>query len=119
MASLFWNTAEQMYLVALAVYAFTVGGTTAVGLVGLAQALPLVVTVPAGLRLLGGRDAERVLRFLVGIRLLAIGTAALVLAAGALRWPSSQRASWTRWRRASCGRCGPPSSRGSRVHRGS
>src|SRR5262245_43346340 len=86
LASLLWNTGEQVYLVGFLVFAFSVAGTGGVALAGLIQALPSVFLLPVALRLTSRVHLDRLLRSLVAIRLLAIATAARAAGNPATSW---------------------------------
>src|SRR5262245_1530466 len=85
-ASLLWNAGEQVYLVGLIVYAFRLGGPAAVAVLGILQAGPAVVLVPLILRVSHPVRTERVLSVVVGVRAIAVGAAATVLAGGGPAW---------------------------------
>src|SRR5215468_6531711 len=80
LASLVWNTAEQVYLVGFLVFAYAVAGTAGVALAGTLQAAPSVVLLPVILRLTTAAPPDRLLRWLIVVRTLAIAVAAFAAA---------------------------------------
>jgi MFS family permease len=81
-ASTAWTAAESVYLVGLVVVAYRAGGPPAVALVALLQSLPSVVLAPLVLSLAEAIARERLLRGVLVVRFVAVGLAAIVLAAG-------------------------------------
>lgn len=80
------STASWAYIIALAVYAYDVGGAVGVGLVGLIRVLPAFVAAPIG-GVLGDRyPRERVVVALSLGRVAVIATAAAALFADAPAW---------------------------------
>lgn len=80
LASLLWNSAEQVSLVGLLVYAYQAGGTAAVAVLAIAQSAPSVVLLPVLLRVTARVGPDRLLRDLLAVRVASIGLATLVLA---------------------------------------
>ncbi len=68
-----WNTCDAAFTVALAVFAYRVGGTTAVGIVGLITLLPTAVTVPFGASFADRHERERVLLAVSLVSAAAVG----------------------------------------------
>jgi MFS family permease len=80
------STASWAYIIALAVYAYDVGGAAGVGLVGVVRVLPAFVAAPIG-GMLGDRyPRERVVVALSLGRVAAIATAAAALFTDAPAW---------------------------------
>ena len=77
------GTAENAYLVALAVYAYDVGGATAVGLVGLIRMVPAGVAGLFGSVIADRYRREWLLRVLYFARALLAGATAVAFFAGA------------------------------------
>ena len=77
---------QYAFLVAVSVYAYGVGGESAVGLIFLARLIPAAVLAPfAGL--LGDRyPRERVLLVTNVVRIVLVGSAAVAVFAGASEW---------------------------------
>ena len=75
--------AENAYLVALAVYAYDVGGATAVGLVGLIRMVPAGIAGLFGSVIADRYRREWLLRVLYAARALSAGATALAFFAGA------------------------------------
>jgi MFS family permease len=74
---------EWAFAVAISVYAFSVGGTAAVGLIGLIRMFPGALAAPIGSLLLDTRKRERVLLIVYVLRALMLGASAAALIASA------------------------------------
>jgi MFS family permease len=86
LASLLWNTAEQVYVVGFLVFAYSVAGTGGVALAGLLQALPSVFLLPLALRLTSRVHHDRLLRGSIGLRTGAIALAAVAAGSPSTSW---------------------------------
>jgi MFS family permease len=74
---------EWAYSVALAVYAYRIGGPTTVGLIGLIRMLPAAVTAPIGSMLADGHRRERVLTLVYLLRAAIVCASAVAFFANA------------------------------------
>ena len=78
-------TAEWLYLIALAVYAYDVGGTAAVGLVAVVRMIPAAIAAPFAASVADRMRRERVL---AGVEVLRAGLLLLIAAAVWLGGPA-------------------------------
>jgi MFS family permease len=83
LASAGFVASEWAYTVAVSVYAFRIGGATAVGLVGLIRMFPVAFMAPVGSLLLDTRRRERMLVGVYGLRALMLGGSGAAAAAHA------------------------------------
>ena len=81
-ASALWSAGEAIYLVGLVVFAFRVGGPSAIALVAVLQSLPSVVLAPLLTAATGRFSRGGVLRAILVVRVLAVALAAVLLAGG-------------------------------------
>lgn len=80
LASALWSGGEAVYLVGLIVYAFRVGGPSAIALVALLQSLPSVVLAPMLTTATERFARVDVLRTVLAIRVVTVALAGAVLA---------------------------------------
>jgi Cyclic nucleotide-binding domain len=81
-ASAAWSAGEAAYLVAVFVFAFTIGGPGAVAVVAILRTAPSVVLAPLVTNLAGARRADDLLRATLSVRLVVVILAGIAMVVG-------------------------------------